>query len=106
LSMWERGSLELARKRSPIERLSRTNRTVLKTAVTGSYAEAIAKRCCKADRTFEGSQVERLPNSGNARGCNSFNANVGGGVTALDAQTAYRVSVLAVLPLENLRENF
>jgi len=28
----------------PIERLSRTNRTVLKTAVTGSYAEAIALR--------------------------------------------------------------
>ncbi len=27
----------------PIERLSRTNRTVLKTAVTGSYAEAIAR---------------------------------------------------------------
>ena len=26
----------------PIERLSRTNRTVLKTAVTGSYADAIA----------------------------------------------------------------
>jgi hypothetical protein len=27
----------------PIERLSRTNRTVLKIAVTGSYAEAIAR---------------------------------------------------------------
>jgi hypothetical protein len=27
----------------PIERLSRTSRTVLKTAVTGSYAEAITR---------------------------------------------------------------
>ncbi len=42
---------------------------------------------------------------GNAGGCNSFNANVGGYVTALDAQTLHRVSVIAVLPLENSEKN-
>ncbi len=42
---------------------------------------------------------------GNAGGCNSFNAIVGGGVTALDAQTAHGVSVIAVLPLENSEKN-
>jgi hypothetical protein len=59
--MWERGSLELTANVSgktsrscghwelfkeaiayPVERLSRTDRTVLKTAVTGSFAEVIA----------------------------------------------------------------
>jgi hypothetical protein len=37
---------------------------------------------------------------GNAPPCNSFNANTGGGVTALDARTLHRVSVVAVHPTE------
>jgi hypothetical protein len=40
------------------------------------------------------------PDSGNATPCNSFNANEGGGVTALVAQTPHGEPVLAVLPLE------
>jgi hypothetical protein len=40
------------------------------------------------------------PDSGNAPPCNSFNANVGGGVTSLDAQNPHGASVLAVSPLE------
>jgi hypothetical protein len=40
------------------------------------------------------------PDSGNVPPCNSFNANVGGDVTSLDAQTPHGEPVLAVLPLE------
>jgi hypothetical protein len=43
---------------------------------------------------------------GNAPPCNSFNANVGGGVTALDAQTQHRVSVVAVHPTEVFSKTF
>lgn len=38
------------------------------------------------------------PHSGNAPPCNSFNANVGGGVTSLDAQTPHGEPILAVSP--------
>jgi|GEM_PF-1318895 len=40
------------------------------------------------------------PDSGNATPCNSFNANVGGGVTSLDAQNPHGEPSLAVLPQE------
>jgi hypothetical protein len=40
------------------------------------------------------------PHSGNVTPCNSFNANDGGDVTSLDAQTPHGAPVLAVLPLE------
>jgi hypothetical protein len=39
-------------------------------------------------------------------GCNSFNANVGGGVTALDAHTQDRASVVAVPPPANCEKIF
>ena len=38
---------------------------------------------------------------GNVGGCNSFNANTGGDVTALDAQTPDRISAVAVQPPKN-----
>jgi hypothetical protein len=39
-------------------------------------------------------------------GCNSFNANVGDGVTALDAQNLHRASVAAVHPTEVFEKTF
>ncbi len=75
-AMWKRSYWELARERSPV-------------------------RSGKSDALLGQSSRAATQSSGNATPCNSFNANTGGGVTALDAQTHHRISIVAVQPPKN-----